>query len=115
MITPKWLNTRCQPIGKPSGVVFKYEEHPWFNWKIRMEGVTNNPLILDNTPGGTTFLAEPNKCADQNITYQVLKRMEVKTTLLPFGWGSADHVDYKAMYSFTPTFLTHDIDRKSVV
>jgi len=96
-------------LGKPSGVVFKYEEHPWFNWKIRMEGVTNNPLILDNTPGGTTFLAEPNKCADQNITYQVLKRMEVKTTLLPFGWGSADHVDYKAMYSFTPTFLTHDI------
>ncbi len=89
--------------GTPSGLVFKNEKKPWFHsWEIRMEKVTKNPYLLDNAPGGTTFLADPNGCDDPNIMYQVLNRMEKKT-------GGSKIIAYNAMYSFTPTVLTHDI------
>lgn len=107
----KRLNNRWKInlLGNISNVVFRFETKPWFAWKVKEEGVVSNPLILDNTPGGTTFLASPEECSDPNIMYQVLNRMEVKTTLLPSGLGHADNIRYDAMYTFTPTFLTHDI------
>jgi hypothetical protein len=108
LFLPIKLRTQVYLLGRSDGLVFKAEWKPLFNpWDVMMEAKTNNALILDNAPGGTTFLADPTKCSDQNIMYQVLKRLEKKTQF--WGIGDADLVDYKAMYSFTPTILTHDI------
>lgn len=87
--------------------VFKYEEKSWGQWDIEQEARVHNPLILDNSPGGTTFLAGLGSSKDPNITFQVLKSMEKRATVAIN--GDADHIDYKALYTFTPTILTHDI------
>lgn len=108
LFTPIKLRTQVYLLGRSDGLVFRAEYKPLFDpWEIMMEAKTSNALILDNAPGGTTFLADPNGCKDQNIMYQVLKRLEKKTQF--WGIGDADLVDYKAMYSFTPTIFTHDI------
>src|SRR5690554_6295055 len=86
--------------------VFKYEEKSWGQWDIKEEARVHNPLILDNAPGGTTFLSKKDQ-DDPNITFQVLRSMEKRATNL-FS-ANADHITYDALYTFTPTILTHDI------
>ncbi|MGM0479771.1 MAG: T9SS type A sorting domain-containing protein [Bacteroidota bacterium] len=87
--------------------VFKYEEKSWGQWDIVEEARVFQPLILDNAPGGTTFLAGKGEGGEPNTTYQVLRRMEKRATNL-FN-SDADFIDYEALYTFTPTIFTHDI------
>ncbi|RFC53640.1 T9SS type A sorting domain-containing protein [Brumimicrobium aurantiacum] len=86
--------------------VFKYEEKSWGQWDIEEEARVHQPLILDNAPGGTTFLSKVGQ-DDPNITFQVLRRMEKRATNI--FTADADHVSYDALYTFTPTIFTHDI------
>ena len=85
--------------------VFKYDEKSWGQWDIVEEARVHNPLILDNAPGGTTFLAKQGSTdGDPNTMYNVLNLMESGIT------GSPDQEPaYNQLYSFTPTILTHDI------
>ncbi|MCO5269901.1 MAG: T9SS type A sorting domain-containing protein [Brumimicrobium sp.] len=100
-------------LGRQDGLVFKDIYKTVFgDWQVRYEKVTKNAVSWDNAPGGTTFLANPDGCSDQNITYQVLDRLRVHANVIPysvFGVLVSDFIDLKAMYSFTPTLLTHDI------
>lgn len=88
--------------------VYKFEERfLWGQWDIKEEARVHNPLILDNAPGGTTFLSKASQSNDPNITYQVLRSMEINST--PPLQNEADQITYEALYTFTPTILTHDI------
>lgn len=88
--------------------VFKFEEKfLWGQWNIEEEARVHNPLILDNSPGGTSLLAKEGDSNDPNTVYQVLRSMEINSS--PPLQNEADFVDYEALYTFTPTILTHDI------
>lgn len=92
--------------GWQNASVFRYDEKSWWQWEIVDEARVNNPLILDNSPGGTSSISEPHDDNDANTMYQVINMLETTTTAV---FGTADYTDYKALYSFTPTVLTHDI------
>jgi hypothetical protein len=94
-------------LGSGTPWVFKYEEKSWGQWDIVEEARVHNALILDNAPGGTSFLAKESEESDINTVFQVLRIMEVNSTA-PLV-NNADFVDYEALYTFTPTILTHDI------
>jgi hypothetical protein len=94
-------------LGSGTPWVFKYEEKSWGQWDILEEARVNNPLILDNAPGGTSLLSKAGENKDINTVFQVLHIMEVNSTA-PLV-NNADFTDYQALYTFTPTILTHDI------
>jgi hypothetical protein len=84
--------------------VFLYEKKSWGNWNVRLEAVTSNPWILDNAQGGTTFLSYNQTSSDDlNTCFNILDLLQNKIS------GNPSIIDYKAMYSFTPTILTHDL------
>jgi hypothetical protein len=76
--------------------VFYYEKKPLFNpWYSAYEGKTNDPLVLDNAPGGV-ILIEANPIKDIN------DKLDAELT-------SAPNVRADYLFSFTPTVLTHDV------
>ena len=100
----KWEASFIAPsAGNPW--VFRYDEKSWGHWDIVEEARVHNPLILDNAPGGTTFLAKQGSDdGDPNTMYNVLNVMENALV------GSPDKKPaYDQLYAFTPTILTHDI------
>lgn len=92
--------------GWQNAAVFRYDEKSWWQWEIVDEARVHNPWILDNAPGGTSSISAPHDDNDANTMYQVVNMLETTTTAV---FGTADYTDYKALYSFTPTVLTHDI------
>jgi hypothetical protein len=86
--------------------VFKYSKKAWFKWDVEHEAKTKDPWLLDNCSGGTSTLDHlANGDDDVNTVFQVLEQLRKKIRLS----GNLDVQDYKALYTFTPTILTHDI------
>ncbi len=75
--------------------VFLYRRRTWGNWTVRMRGVLNNQLVLDNAPGGMMFIRE-------NPLNAALKIMDEETA-----W-EASTLEY-TNFCFTPTVFTHNI------
>lgn len=86
--------------------VFRYDERQSLKWKIVDEAKVNNPWILDNAPGGTSSMSKKQEEGDANTMYHIVDLLNKTTTFIG---GNADVADFKALYSFTPTVLTHDI------
>ena len=64
-------------------------------WIVQTEAITQNPLILDNAPGGIIFIeSNPLVAINDLMAFEL--------------WGSPD-ISNDHLYSFTPTVLTHDI------
>lgn len=75
--------------------VFLYRHKSWGNWTVKMRGVMNNQLVLDNAPGGMMFITE-------NPINATLKKMDQET------FGEASTLEY-TNFCFTPTVFTHNI------
>lgn len=69
--------------------------HTWQNWILLYEGVTSNPLVLDNAPGGI-IPPESNPLVSAN-------------DIMDFQLPGAPAIDENPLFAFTPTVLTHDI------
>lgn len=76
--------------------VFRLRKKSWGNWNIEYDAVTENPWVLDNAPGGIIFIAD-------NPMDPLVDVMDESITL------NGDIKRDNALYSFTPTFLTHHI------
>ena len=75
--------------------VFLYRRRSWGDWTIKMRGVINNQLVLDNASGGMMFIKE-------NPLNATLKIMDQET------FGEASTLEY-TNFCFTPTVFTHNI------
>lgn len=98
-----WKASMLQP-GVNSVFEYKKRPFPFSNWIVEMSAYTNNPWIIDNAPGGTTFLeSDGSSCADMNTVFQVVNLLDDRID------GQPTIADYRMQYAFTPTLLTHDI------
>lgn len=76
--------------------VFYCEHKPWFkSWKSKYEAVTQDPLVLDNAPGGIIFI-------EQNPIIEINNQFNEQLALSP-------DIKKELLFSFTPTVLTHDV------
>jgi hypothetical protein len=76
--------------------VFYCEHKPWFkSWKSKYEAVTQDPLVLDNAPGGIIFI-------EQNPIIEINNQFSKQLALSP-------DIKKELLFSFTPTVLTHDV------
>lgn len=76
--------------------VFYCEHKPWFKpWNSKYEAKTQDPLVLDNAPGGIIFI-------EQNPIIEINNQLDAQLT------GNPD-IKRELLYSFTPTVLTHDV------
>lgn len=93
-----WVNRRFEATFLKHGVhrVFYYEYKPLFKaWSLGYEAKTNNPMVLDNAPGGIIFIR-------QNPLTNIIKELKSELT------GTPD-IATNLLFSFTPTVLTHDV------
>lgn len=93
-----WVNRRFEATFLKHGThrVFYYEYKQLFKpWKVGYEAKTQNPLVLDNAPGGIIPI-------EDNPLRNVNDELQSELT------GAPDIIqDY--LFSFTPTVLTHDV------
>lgn len=93
-----WVNRNFGATFLKHGIhrVFYYEFKPLFKaWRVRYEAKTNNPLVVDNAPGGIIFI-------EQNPIIAINNELQSELT------GAPDILQ-DHLFSFTPTVLTHDV------